>query len=40
MSSASVNIPPVEPWLARLRRETERFADVVTQSALLAHVPA
>jgi uncharacterized protein (TIGR03083 family) len=40
MSSASVNIPPVEPWLAHLRRETERFADIVTQSPLLAHVPA
>jgi hypothetical protein len=40
MSSASANIPPVEPWLAHLRRETERFADVVTQSPLLAHVPA
>jgi uncharacterized protein (TIGR03083 family) len=40
MSSAPTNIPPVEPWLAHLRRETERFADVVTQSPLLAHVPA
>jgi hypothetical protein len=40
MSSASANIPPVEPWLAHLRRETERFADVGTQSPLLAHVPA
>jgi uncharacterized protein (TIGR03083 family) len=40
MSCAPVNIPPVEPWLAHLRRETERFADVVTQSPPLAHVPA
>jgi uncharacterized protein (TIGR03083 family) len=40
MSSAPANIPPVEPWLAHLRRETERFAGVVTQSPLRAHVPA
>lgn len=39
MSSASANIL-VEPWLAHPWRETERFADVVTQSPLLAHVPA
>ena len=40
MSSGPANIPPVEPWLAHLRRETERFADVVSQSPLWAHVPA
>jgi uncharacterized protein (TIGR03083 family) len=35
--------PPVTPtvsWLAHLRRETERFADVVRESPLRAHVPA
>src|SRR6202167_4411794 len=40
MSSGPANIPPVEPWLAHLRRETERFADGVSQSALWAPVPA
>lgn len=40
MSIAPASIPPIEPWLAHLRRETERFADVVTQSPLRAHVPA
>src|ERR1700728_2774090 len=40
MSSAPANIPPVEPWLAHLRRETERVADVVSQSALWAHAAA
>jgi uncharacterized protein (TIGR03083 family) len=29
-----------EPWLTHLRRETERFADVVTRSPLRVHVPA
>jgi uncharacterized protein (TIGR03083 family) len=28
------------PWLAHLRRETERFAEVVTRSPLRVHVPA
>jgi uncharacterized protein (TIGR03083 family) len=40
MSGAPANIPPVEPWLAHLRREAERFAEVVTRSPLTAHVPA
>jgi uncharacterized protein (TIGR03083 family) len=40
MSGAPGNIPPVEPWLAHLRREAERFADVVTRSPSAAHVPA
>ena len=40
MSSSPANIPPIEPWLAHLRRETQRFADVVSQSPLQAHVPA
>jgi uncharacterized protein (TIGR03083 family) len=40
MSSAPESIPPVAPWLAHLRREAERFAQVVTQSPLRAHVPA
>jgi uncharacterized protein (TIGR03083 family) len=40
MSAEPASIPPVEPWLAHLRRETERFADVVTQSPMRAHVPA
>jgi uncharacterized protein (TIGR03083 family) len=40
MSSTPASIPPVAPWLAHLRRETERFAQVVTQSPLRAHVPA
>jgi uncharacterized protein (TIGR03083 family) len=29
-----------EPWLAHLERETKRFAQVVRQSPLAAHVPA
>jgi uncharacterized protein (TIGR03083 family) len=40
MSSEPASIPPVAPWLAHLRREAERFAQVVTQSPLRAHVPA
>lgn len=31
---------PPGPWLAHLRRETERFAEVVTRSPLPVHVPA
>jgi uncharacterized protein (TIGR03083 family) len=31
---------PTVSWLAHLRRETERFADVVRESPLAAHVPA
>jgi len=31
---------PTVSWLAHLRRETERFADVVRESPLRAHVPA
>jgi uncharacterized protein (TIGR03083 family) len=40
MSSTPTAIPPAEPWLAHLRREAERFAEVVRQSPLQAHVPA
>jgi uncharacterized protein (TIGR03083 family) len=39
MSSGSASIPPASPWLAHLRREAERFTQVVSQSPLLAHVP-
>jgi hypothetical protein len=34
MSSTSASIPPAAPWLAHLRREAERFAEVVAQSPL------
>src|ERR1700691_6545426 len=40
MSSTSATIPPAAPWLAHLRREPERFAEVVTLSPLRVHVPA
>jgi uncharacterized protein (TIGR03083 family) len=40
MSSPSTAIPSATPWLTHLRRETERFAEVVAQSPLRAHVPA
>lgn len=40
MSSTSASIPPAAPWLAHLRREAERFAEVVAQSPLRVHVPA
>ena len=40
MSERSATVPPPGPWLAHLRRETERFAEVVTQSPLPVHVPA
>ena len=40
MSSAPASIPPATPWLVHLRREAERFAEVVTRSPLRAHVPA
>src|ERR1700683_968323 len=40
MSSTSATIPPAAPWLAHLRREAERFAEVVTLSPLQVHVPA
>ena len=40
MSSTPASIPPAAPWLAHLRREAERFAQVVTQSPQRAHVPA
>jgi uncharacterized protein (TIGR03083 family) len=40
MSSTPTPIPPATPWLAHLRREAERFAEVVRQSPLRAHVPA
>jgi len=32
--------PARGPWLAHLRREAERFAEVVAQSPLQVHVPA
>jgi uncharacterized protein (TIGR03083 family) len=40
MSSTSTAVTPTLPWLAHLRREGERFAEVVRQSPLRAHVPA
>jgi uncharacterized protein (TIGR03083 family) len=40
MSTTTQNIPPAGPWLAHLRREAERFAQVAGQSPLRAHVPA
>jgi len=40
MSTTSTAVPPTVSWLAHLRRETERFADVVRESPLRAHVPA
>jgi uncharacterized protein (TIGR03083 family) len=40
MSGTPASIPPAAPWLAHLRREAERFIEVVTQSPLRAHVPA
>jgi uncharacterized protein (TIGR03083 family) len=40
MNSTPTPIPPAAPWLAHLRREAERFAEVVRQSPLRAHVPA
>ncbi len=40
MSSTSASIPPAEPWLAHLRRETDRFTQVVRQSPRQVHVPA
>jgi uncharacterized protein (TIGR03083 family) len=40
MSSTSTAAPPTVSWLAHLEREAERFATVVRQSPLRAHVPA
>jgi uncharacterized protein (TIGR03083 family) len=40
MSSTSTAVTPTVSWLAHLRRETERFVDVVRESPLRAHVPA
>jgi Mycothiol maleylpyruvate isomerase N-terminal domain len=40
MSSPAAAVTPTVSWLTHLRRETERFADVVRQSPLRAHVPA
>jgi uncharacterized protein (TIGR03083 family) len=40
MSTTSTAVTPTVSWLAHLRRETERFADVVRESPLRAHVPA
>jgi uncharacterized protein (TIGR03083 family) len=40
MTSSSTTAAPDTPWLAHLRRETERFADVAARSPLQAHVPA
>lgn len=39
MSSTSANVPAAGPWLDHLRREAQRFAEVVKQSPLRAHVP-
>src|SRR5450755_3043357 len=40
MSTTSTAAPTETSWLPHLRRETERFADVVRESPLAAHVPA
>lgn len=40
MSSTSTAVTPTLSWLAHLHRETERFAEVVRESPLRAHVPA
>jgi uncharacterized protein (TIGR03083 family) len=40
MSETSVTATSPGPWLAHLRREAERFAEVVTRSPLRVHVPA
>jgi len=40
MSSTSASVPPAAPWLAHLRREAERFAEVVRRSPPQVHVPA
>jgi uncharacterized protein (TIGR03083 family) len=40
MSGTSTIVAPTTPWLAHLRREGERFAEVVARSPLRAHVPA
>ncbi len=39
MNSTPTPSPPAAPWLAHLQRESERFAEVVRQSPLRAHVP-
>jgi uncharacterized protein (TIGR03083 family) len=40
MSSTSTAFTPAASWLAHLQREAERFAEVVRESPLRAHVPA
>jgi uncharacterized protein (TIGR03083 family) len=40
MSETSATAASPGPWLAHLRREAERFAQVVTRSPLRVHVPA
>jgi uncharacterized protein (TIGR03083 family) len=40
MGETSTTATSPEPWLAHLRREAERFAEVVARSPLRAHVPA
>jgi uncharacterized protein (TIGR03083 family) len=40
MSSTPTTVSATTPWLAHLRREAERFAEVVARSPLRAHVPA
>lgn len=40
MTGTPASIPPSAPWLAHLRREAERFAEVLTQSPRQVHVPA
>jgi uncharacterized protein (TIGR03083 family) len=40
MSGTPTTVAPAAPWLAHLRREAERFAEVVARSPLQVHVPA
>jgi len=40
MSGTSTTVASADPWLAHLRREAERFAEVVARSPLRVHVPA
>ena len=40
MTSTPNTVEPATQWLVHLRREAQRFAEVVRQSPLRAHVPA
>lgn len=40
MSEPSATAASPGPWIAHLRREAERFAEVVTRSPQQVHVPA